>query len=352
MLQKIFTTTVAVSAFITGYSQDSTKASPAFKLSGSADVYYRYNFNNPQGGITNNLTSFTNSQNSFELGMASLKAEHAFGKAAIVADLGFGRRAEDFSYNDVSGKNGFSLSNVKQLYLSYAISDKFKLTMGKWGTHVGYELVDAYLNRNYSMAYMFSKGPFFHTGLKADISLGGKTAVMVGVANPTDYSTTTSSSKFAIAQFSTATSDSKVKLYVNYQGGKVAPGVSLNQGDIVITGAVSDKFSIGYNGTVQTQKPSGKSGNTWWGSALYFNVDPTSYFGLTLRTEYFNDKKNVVAVGSKVFETTLSANFKGNNLTIIPELRLDNASQNIFSKNNGAATKNTASAILAAVYSF
>ena len=352
MLQRFLCTSFTIGSFFAVYSQDSTKPTPAFKLSGSADVYYRYNFNDPTPPSYNNLTSFTNSQNSFELGMASLKAEHSFGKAAITADLGFGKRAEDFSYNDAAGSKGFSLSNVKQLYLSYAVSDKLKFTMGKWATHVGYELVDAYLNRNYSMSYMFSYGPFFHTGIKADISLGGKSALMVGVANPTDYSTTTSSSKFAIAQFSTASSDSKVKLYVNYQGGKVAEGVSLNQGDIVITGALSDKFSIGYNGTIQARKPSGKTGDSWWGSALYFNVDPTSYFGLTLRTEYFNDKKNVVAVNSKVFETTLSANFKVSNLTIIPELRLDNASQNIFSKNNGDFTKNTASAILAAVYSF
>ncbi len=31
---------------------------------------------------TNNYTSFTNSQNSFELGMASLRADHSFGKAS------------------------------------------------------------------------------------------------------------------------------------------------------------------------------------------------------------------------------------------------------------------------------
>lgn len=352
MLQKILLSGLSMAVISVSYSQDSTKKEPAFKLSGSADVYYRYNFNNPKAPAYNNLTSFTNSHNSFELGMASLRADHSFGKASITADLGFGRRAEDFSYTDVAGKNGFSLSNVKQLYVSYAVSDKLKFTMGKWATHVGYELVDAYLNRNYSMSYMFSKGPFFHTGLKADISLGGKTAVMVGVANPTDFSTTTSSSKFVIGQFSTATSDSKVKLYVNYQGGKIIPGVTLNQGDVVITGALSDKFSIGYNGTVQSQKPSGKSGDSWWGSAFYFNVDPTSYFGMTLRTEYFNDRKNVVGVGSKVFETTLSANFKVSNLTIIPEFRLDNASQNIFTKGNGDVTKNTATALLAAVYSF
>lgn len=352
MLQKILLTGLSMAVISVSYSQDTAKATPSFKLSGSADVYYRYNLNNPPQPYYNNLTSFTNSQNSFELGMASLKAEHSFGKASMVADVGFGKRVEDFSYNDLPGAKGFSLSNVKQLYLSYAISDKFKLTMGKWATHVGYELVDAYLNRNYSMSYMFSYGPFFHTGLKADISLGGKSALMVGVANPADYSTTTSSSKFAIAQFSTASSDNKVKVYVNYQGGKVSSRVSLKQADIVITGAVSDKFSIGYNGTVQSRKPSGKSGDSWWGSALYFNVDPASYFGLTLRTEYFDDKKSVVSVGSKVFETTLSANFKISDLTIIPELRLDNASQNIFIKGNGDVTKSTATALLAAVYSF
>src|SRR5678816_2853183 len=83
-------------------------------------------------------------------------------------------------------------------YLSYAFSDKFKLTMGKWATHIGYELADAYLNRNYSMDYMFSYGPFSHTGLKADIGVGGKSALMFGVNNTTDYVTQTGSRMFVL----------------------------------------------------------------------------------------------------------------------------------------------------------
>src|SRR3954463_7756637 len=168
-MKKFVAFTTLVLFFCTTFGQ---KDSSSFKISGSADIYYRYNFDKPQAFPYNNLTSFTTSQNSFELGMASLKAEHSFGKASLTADLGFGKRAEDFSYNDVAGSRGFSLANVKQLYLSYAISDKFKLTMGKWATHVGYELVDAYLNRNYSMSYMFSYGPFFHTGIKAEYTAG------------------------------------------------------------------------------------------------------------------------------------------------------------------------------------
>ena len=55
-----------------------------------------------------------------------------------------------------------------------------------------------------------------------------------------------------IAQISTATPDSKWKFFLNYQGGKVAQGVTLNQFDLVVTGTVSDKFSIGANGTDTT----------------------------------------------------------------------------------------------------
>lgn len=203
------------------------------------------------------------------------------------------------------------------------------------------------------MSYMFSYGPFFHAGLKADISLGGKSALMVGIANPTDFSTTISSSKFVLGQFSTASSNDKVKAFVNYQGGKMN-GSYINQGDLVVTAAVSDKFSIGYNGTVQHRNPDVGDGNAWWGSALYFNVDPTPTAGFTLRTEYFSDKKDVLGVGfnSGIFATTLSGNFTVGNLKIIPELRLDAASENIFVKGDGTQTKSTGTFILAAAYAF
>ena len=357
MLRKISFSLLGILCLAGTYAQDSTKEAPkATTISGSVDVYYRYNFNDPKVAPYNSGTSFTKSQNSFELGMASVRLDHSFGKASATVDLGFGRRADEFSYNDAptntNGTQFFSLANVKQAFVSYAVSDKFKLTMGKWGTHVGYELLDAPLNRNYSMSYMFTNGPFFHTGLKADITLTRKTALMVGIANPTDYSTTTSSSKFVIAQLSTATSNDKLKAYLNYQGGKYAPGSDLNQVDLVVTGTVTDKFSIGYNGTVQSRKPAGGSSASWWGSALYFNVDPTSSFGLTLRGEYFDDKKNVLGYNTSIFAATLSANFKVNKLTIIPELRFDNASDELFLKNDGTGTKGTGTFLLAAVYTF
>lgn len=358
MLKKTILSAFAIAALVAAQAQDSTKKGPS--ISGSVDAYYRFDF----AGQGNNKTSFTNSNNSFELGMATLKIDHSIGKVSATADLGFGRRAAEFSYNDGSGlaylgvNNGnqvSSLAAVKQLYLTYAPSSKVKFTFGKFATHIGFELVDAIANRNYSMSYGFSYGPFFHTGLKADISLGGKTALMVGVANPTDYSTTMSSGRIAIAQLSTASKNDKFKAYLNYQGGtnNVDPAApyTLSQVDLVLMGVISDKFAINYDGTIQSRKVAGVT-NSWSSNAVYLNFDPTSKFGLTLRGEYVSDTKNVVGIGTSIFIPTLSANFKIDNLTIIPEFRLDNAKDAGFLKSDGSATKSASQFILAAAYKF
>lgn len=363
MLQKFLLTSFAMAAINAVYSQEnspapdsaknSATATPSpFKLSGSVDAYYRFNFSNPKSFPFNSPTSFTQSQNSFELGMASLKAEHSIGKVGIVADLGFGRRAEDFSYTDSK-----TLQVVKQAYVTYSPSSSVKFTMGKWATHVGYELVDAAANRNYSMSYMFTNGPFFHTGIKTDFTFG-KSGFMIGLANPTDYTTTASNTKTLLAQFSTSTKDDKLKAYLNYVGyfgakASIPSASSSNQFDLVVLGNISSKFSIGYNGTIQVVKDETANQNKkWWGSALYLNYDPTSVFGLSWRNEYFGDEKYSLKAGANIFASTLSANFKVDNFKFIPEIRIDNGSKPIFSKSDGTSGKSTATAIFAAIYSF
>lgn len=353
MLKKFVTFSILLVSFFCAFSQtDSTVPAPATtKISGYVDAYYRYNFNNPEEGFNTGGTSFTNSQNSFQLGMASVKVEHSFGKVGVVADLGFGTRAKEFSYADAD-----YLVPVKQAYVTYAPSDKVKFTMGKWATHIGYELVDPALNKNYSMSYMFSYGPFSHTGLKADFTLGGGSGLMVGIANPTDVTAPSNApTKTLLAQYSYV--GSKVSAYLNYQGyfgakNSMPTASNMSQFGLTVVGTVSEKFSIGYDGTIQSVKnEEDDKSESWWGSALYFNYMPTGKFALCLRTEYFGDEKYGLKVGANVFQSTLSANFKVGNLLIIPEIRLDNASNEIFEKKDGS-TKSTATGILAAVYSF
>lgn len=347
-----FIIALALYQFVFSQETDTTKKTPSsFTISGGVDGYYRYDFNDPKVAPYNSFTSFTRSSNSFELGMATLRADHTIGKVSATIDLGFGTRAEEFAYNDANTRLA-----LKQLYVSYAPATAIKFTLGTWATHVGYELVDPWLNRNYSMSYMFTNGPFTHTGLKADVSLGGKSAFMVGVSNPTDFRSGPAMPKSFIAQFSTGSKDDKLKAYFNFVGGKQNDYKKILQGDIVATYAVSDKFSIGINATLQSAKldldsTSTFTTNNWEGGALYLNFDPADWFGLTIRGEYIRDNDEYLGL-KNVFAPTVSANFKVNNLTIIPEFRYDNAGNEIFYKNANENTKSTASFTLAAVYHF
>ena len=123
MLRKFFTTTIVFASFNVLFAQDSTKT---FAISGSIDAFYRYNFSNPKSG-TNNFTSFTNAHNSFELGMATLRADGSAlsGKVTGTADLGFGRRAEENKrWSKEAKPRGPSLGTI--LSISTANSAKMK----------------------------------------------------------------------------------------------------------------------------------------------------------------------------------------------------------------------------------
>jgi hypothetical protein len=323
-------------------------------ISGFADAYFRSDF---MKDPANNRTSFTNTHNSFELGMASLKLEYQTGKVSMVADLGVGKRAQEFSYNETG-----LTSAIKQLYLAYAPNDWLKLTMGSWATHVGYELVDAPANRNYSMSYMFSWGPFFHTGLKAEATMG-KSSLMLGVSNPTDYKTAPlNSSKYLIAQYAYAASDG-LKAYLNYVGGKrFSDSARVSQFDVVVTAKLSEAFNMAFNSTVATNRlqTDGKyeeSPKAWLGAALYLNADLSEKLGLTLRSEYFSDRSRLAAMsmaptGANIFANTLSVNLRLGELTLIPEFRLENATENVFTNKTGEARRGDASMLLAAIYRF
>lgn len=314
---------------------DSTKA-PTSSTSYTIyfDGYYKNDFSKQS---TNNKTSFTNSNQSLQLGMASIKIDHTKGNFTGTLDLGLGKRAQEFSYND----NGVSQA-IKQAYISYAPMNGLKITAGKWATHIGYELLDAYSNRNYSMSYAFSYGPFFHTGIRADIALGGKSAMMIGFAQPTDFVSTDSPDKMLIAQFSTSSKNDQLKAFLNYQGGK-----DKSQFDLVLNGVVSSQVGINYDGTIANI-----GGNNWTSNAVYVNYDPSAKIGFTLRSEYFNDTKNAVGVGTSIFQNTLSANIHFSKLTLIPEIRFDNAKDKIFFNSNNNLNQYASNFLIAAVYKF
>lgn len=318
----------------------------SFTLSGSIDTYFRTNLNSTNdplnGGTLAPGTSFANLPG-FSLGMFNLIGSYEGKKTGFTADLVFGPRGNEA----VFGSDG-SLNIVNQLYAYWNVTDKLTLTLGNFNTFLGYEVISPVSNFNYSTSYMFSYGPFSHTGLKADIDLGKGFSAMVGVFNPTDFTDFNPFSKY-VGGAQLGYENEKGSAYLN-----LILSENFYQIDLTTGWQASEKVYVGLNATTAQ--------DAFSGAALYLQYATSDALSFGIRGEYFmDDGIGVVDLvlededTESVFHTTLSANYKIGNLTIIPEVRLDAFSQEVIMPDYEKpieTEKSLASFLLAAVYSF
>jgi hypothetical protein len=294
---------------------------PTFSVSGTVDSYYRSSEYAPG-------TSFAN-LNGFSLGMANIVLSYEGEKSGFVADLVYGPRGADAVFNSTGSSN-----IVNQLYVYYNVSDSFTLTLGNFNTFLGYEVISPVGNFNYSTSYMFSNGPFSHTGLKADIALSDDVSLMLGVLNSTDYT----ESQPVGDDYMFGAQLGLYGQYINFLSG----GLS-NVSQIDFTGGVdiSDSFFLGVNATSYED-----DGGEWSGVALYPQLTLSDSFALGLRGESFDIKD------SNTFTSfTITGSINSGNLTIKPEIRIDSADEKV-STWSADGDDSLSSFVLAAIYSF
>ncbi len=337
---------------------EAPKSTP-LEISGSGDLYYKYDFSKNE----NIGTSFATDQNSVSLGMIDLMLKKTTGKVSFVGELSFGPRGQwqSIPNGDGSADNLNNSFNIQNLYATYAVSDKLSLTAGYMGTFIGYEVISPVANFHYSTSYLFTNGPFQNAGVKANYKITDKFGAMLGVFNDkwNNYKANTSKGLNAVGgQLSYATEGASV--YLNFMDGSVSGTII----DLTATFQVTEKFKLGLNAADFSGviKDSG-----YTGFALYPSIAITEAFGLGLRGEYFMAKKGgnpyslplpggaftKVIADESVTALTLSANYKVGGLTIIPEFRFDNGSEKFFLESDAiTTTKSAAQATLAVVYGF
>ena len=345
---------VVASLFTTNlHAQDAEKKAEApLTISGQVDAYYRATSNKVNGS----KTSYTLQNGAVGLGMANIAIAKDNGKIGFVADLMFGPRAEETNYG-YTGSSSF----IKQLYVTYKPTEKLKFTAGNFMTFVGYELVEAANNLNYSMSYNYTNGPFFHTGLKADIAFTDKFAGMIGIFNQTDskgayglkpgFEYLDTKKKMVGGQLSYASGS--FKIYVNGLTGKSADTTTNSTFDITTSYQVTEKFGAGLNFLALSASKEGKT-QSFNGTALYLNYAFSPGFTLAARGELINDKDGFkyTQADNTITAFTLSGNIKIDAFTIVPELRFDSAKKAIWEDDKGKAQKGETSFILAAIYKF
>jgi hypothetical protein len=334
------------------FSQEEEASEKKFSFNGSVDTYFKRNIGAPSRSLEDEngdpyfitpTTAFAN-RNGFGLGMANLIVSYEGEKVGFVADLGFGPRAEDAVFLSVGSSN-----IVNQLYMYYNVSENVKLTIGNFNTFLGYEVISPVGNFNYSTSYMFSYGPFSHTGIKADIALG-EISLMLAVMNPTDYTEINLDDSYTFGG------------QVGYKGqflnviyGDQLDGATTFQVDFTGGLDLIDSFFLGLNATYNDTDDA-----SFYGVALYPQYKITDDFTLGARGEYFAETDGGAgAIGAydsegdaSVFAATLTGSYSVGSFTIKPELRLDSTSEKSFVNTDLEPTKSLSSFLVAAIYEF
>jgi len=330
MFMKQLSTLVILLLSITLFAQDDSDGlEKKFSFEGSVDAYYRANLTAPND--ENQIapeTSFADTAG-FSLGMGNIIASYEKGRVGAVADLVFGPRGE-----------AASATVLNQLFAFYNISENTKLTLGKFNTFLGYEVIAPAGNFNYSTSYLFSNGPFSHTGIKADFTLSDDFSLMLGVFNQTDVTEFNPDGSYAVGaqlgysgQFlNLLYDDAGLGFEVDYTGGFDA----------------SDEFFIGVNAAYADNE-----GEGFYGVDLYPQFSVSDDFTVGLRGEYFQTQSESIDDDPSVFSITLTGSYViDEDLIVKPEFRLDSGSEDIFIDTDLMATKSLGSFVVAAIYKF
>lgn len=327
-------------------------------LSGSVDTYFRQNIDGPNGedAIAPN-TSFAN-LNGFALGMANLVLSYDGEKVGFVADLVVGPRGEDATFMAPVLRPDGTSGIINQLFVYWNVTDHLKLTMGNFNTFLGYEVISPVGNFNYSTSYMFSYGPFSHTGLKADYTFNDNWSALLAIMNNTD------STEYNFNNDYTLGAQVGYKdYYLNFLYGKQGGNSDATfQVDLTTGFDITEAFYLGLNTTynVTGSGIDGVNASAFYGIALYPQYSFTDAFALGLRGEYFEEfEGGVGAIGgydsdgyANVFAFTLTGSYNVGGLTVKPELRIDTTSEDTFLNADLDPSKSLSSFVLAAIYSF
>ncbi len=337
--------TLCVLSFpINVFAQDT--ANTSLQISGSADVYYKYDFaKRPNIG-----TFFDGDHNSLSLGMLDIALKKNAGRVSFVGELSFGPRGQYQSVPNGDGNpvNAQNSIHIQNLHATYAFTNKLSMTAGYMGTFIGYEVIVPTGNFNYSTSYLFSYGPFQNAGIKGTYAFSDKISLMIGLFD--DWN---------VYQDLNGLSHIGGQLMINPLAGwtaylNVLTGTAdgARNGtilDLTTSYQVTEKVKLGFNAADYSVDGGGGYG----GAALYLQNAFTPNFALGLRGELFTRKGLLDIPADDINAITVSGNLKSGGLTFIPEVRFDNDSNSSFFKNDGlTATKNASQFSLAVLYAF
>ena len=307
---------------------------------------YQYNSNRPSSG-TSSYRVFDYNDNSFNLDVAELVVQIAASKpndAGFRVDLATGNSIPQITKTQDQTASQFDL---QQAFASYIVpvGSGLRFDVGKYVTHLGYELIEGYdgYNDNYSRSILFGYAiPFTHTGIKASYAFSSKVAAMFEVVNGWDLLRDNNSSKSLGAQL-TLTPVAPLSVLFNWVGGPELAGDNHTRRsvfDVVAILKATSRLTLGVNGDYGVEDGTSRvnpgSDAIWKGIAGYAVLGVTDKFSVALRGETFHDDGGArlgTDTRAVLTEGTLTPTYKFTNHVLVRgEVRFDAANQPILAK--------------------
>ncbi len=326
------------------------------EFSGIIDAYYHYNFNEPPTASFTPLRNFDVRHNQFSLALVEFAAQRAVSADDPIGfrfDLQYGQVAQIFNGDPIDNN---ALVNVQQGYVSYFANVGKGLTFdfGKFVTPIGTEPTESKDNFNYSRAFLYALGPYYHVGARIGYTVNDKVALAAQLVNGWNATGDNNAGK-TIGGGITIKPTPKVTFIQNVMYGPEQNDNTEDKrtySDTNLAVTLTDKVATGLNYVYAADSVAG-NGVNWQGLALYLRGQVTDKFALSPRFEWFDDSDGfVTGTAQALKEFTMTGEIKhSKGLIFRAEYRRDWSDEDYFSK-EGTPKNNQNTFTFAFIYSF
>ena len=322
-----------------GQSKDSTTTPTPVVFGGFVDTYFSFNFSRPTSHA-NQLRNFDVTENQFQVSNAEISVTKAPDPVGFRVDLDLGP-TNDIVQGGVAG----SLSNVGQAYVTYVapVGSGLTIDAGKFVTHMGFEVIKAKDDYNYSRSLLFALSiPYYHFGVRASYPVSSTFTLCVHAYNAYNGPAVNSGKTFGFQ--ATYTPTSTLSIVGNYIGGPALPdNVSRkfrNVANLILSYQATPKLSLAADG-VYGQENLNSGVALWKGAAGYVRYALCDPSAVTLRGEIYSDPEGYTTGTSQdIREITLTYEFKPtSNLILRAEYRYDSADGVVYDGDSGPLTR-------------
>jgi len=282
------------------YAADSAAAAPApapITWSGFVDAYYSKNFNSPSNS-TNALRNFDISENQFALSLAELVIQKQASPVGFRMDLDFGTTNDIVQGVAPYGTTPYNtLSILQQAYLTAILPVGSGLTVdvGKFVTHMGYEVIESKDNWNYSRSFMFAYAiPYYHTGVRASYTFSSAFSATLHFLNGwNSYIDNNRSQSLGLTLNYQVTPSTDI-IFNGIDGFERpfnSPYGKRAVADFIVSQTVNDMLSLGLNADYGQERLGGSAGplDMWKGAAIYGKCTINPKSSVALRAEVYSD---------------------------------------------------------------